>query len=457
MPPLLAIALLAIGGFAAAEGGVDAETAPDPAALIAEARRVQVRDLEVWRRFAFRRQVVRQRLDDRGEVALRQDLVFRVEPAVDGFDETLVAIDGRAPSAREIREHRHEARFTRHYDHAREGKLGGVLGFGELDFGYIFRGLHYRYAGRETTAGGIACHRLAIEPLTGDAAVGAADPLAAATAGDLWLAVDGLHVVRASTRLTRPVRQGLARAERLDLDFEAQRVEGAWLPRRIELRSALGGLLRLHAHNIYTYSQFEDRRARGVGPHPAAPIHPWRTPPAAAPAGGEDLGGGDAEPAGVPLILVGGRGRGGSPTEQKGVRIVPSGDRSRTWFPEMVEQVRQTWRRDLGIDEVIALARSLDRSLQSIRTERGIRPPMIRCPRCGTYGPAAARRVSVRATILAAGRFGITTRAEVKRLERSWRDHRSRRGLDLSGDPVVPPDQAAADGCTGPATHRGKP
>lgn len=82
---------------------------------------------------------------------------------------------------------------------------------------------------------------------------------------------------------------------------------------------------------------------------------------------------------------------------------MPSGDRSRTWFPELVEQVRQTWRPDLSVDQVIALARSLDRSLHSIRTDRGIRPPMIRCPLCGTYGPAAKRRVSVRATISRGG------------------------------------------------------
>jgi hypothetical protein len=123
----------------------------------------------------------------------------------------------------------------------------------------------------------------------------------------------------------------------------------------------------------------------------------------------------------------------------------------------MVEQVRQTWRPDLGIDEVIAVAQSLDRSLKSIRTERKIRPPMIRCPRCGTYGPAAERRVSVRATILAAGRFGVATLAEVKSLERSWRDHRSTRGLDLYGNPAVARDEAVADSCIGHPSERGQP
>ena len=86
---------------------------------------------------------------------------------------------------------------------------------------------------------------------------------------------------------------------------------------------------------------------------------------------------------------------------------MPSGDRSRTWFPEMIDELRQGWRGDLGMEELIALAQSLDRMLLDIRTRRGIQPPIILCRKCGKRGPGAAPRVSVRATILAAGRFGI--------------------------------------------------
>jgi len=255
-PPALVLLplLLAAGGGS----GPPAGTSPDPAALLAAAGRVQDRDLDAWRRFAFRREALRQRLDARGEVTFRQRLEFRVEPAAGGFDERLVAIDGRAPTPREVAEHRRAERFSRHHRRAREGRFGGVVGVGELDFRRLFGALRPSYRGR-ATVDGVPCHHLAIEALAGDAGERDRDALAAATAGELWLAADGLHLVRARTRLTRPVTQGLVEIERLELGFEAAPVHGVWLPRRIEVRSSVRGLVRLRAHNIYRYREFERR------------------------------------------------------------------------------------------------------------------------------------------------------------------------------------------------------
>jgi hypothetical protein len=139
---------------------------------------------------------------------------------------------------------------------------------------------------------------------------------------------------------------------------------------------------------------------------------------------------------------------------------VPSGDRSRTWFPEMVEQLRLSWRDDLGMAELAALALRLDLLLHDIRTERGIRSPTILCRKCGRRGPAAAPRVSVRAMILAAERFGIAQQADVGRIERLWKHHRTTERLDLYGRAVVAADRGNAaepDGCTGHASRAGEP
>ncbi len=132
-----------------------------------------------------------------------------------------------------------------------------------------------------------------------------------------------------------------------------------------------------------------------------------------------------------------------------------SGDRTRTWFPEMIESLRETWRADLEMAEVIALAQGLDRMLQQIRTERAIKPAMFRCPQCGRRSPEGPRRVSVRATILAAGRFGIGETADVKRIERLWKRHRSAEKLDLYGSPE-PEDRRQPHRCTGHASHAGE-
>ena len=133
-----------------------------------------------------------------------------------------------------------------------------------------------------------------------------------------------------------------------------------------------------------------------------------------------------------------------------------SGDRGRTWFPEMIENLRGSWRSDLGVEEVVVLAQRLDRMVQDIRTERDIRPPVYRCPKCGRRAPAGRPRVSVRATILAAGRFGIAANGDVKRLERLWKVHRSREQLDLYGKPEHEESFEATvepHSCTGHDSH----
>ena len=99
--------------------------------------------------------------------------------------------------------------------------------------------------------------------------------------------------------------------------------------------------------------------------------------------------------------------------------------------------LRHEWRADLSVEDLISLSQSLDRMLTQIRTERQIKPPTLCCPKCGKRVPAAEPRVSVHATILAAGRFGIAAPAAVKLQERSWRKVRSETGLDLYGSPAA--------------------
>lgn len=84
-------------------------------------------------------------------------------------------------------------------------------------------------------------------------------------------------------------------------------------------------------------------------------------------------------------------------------------------------------------EELIELAGELDAMLHQIRSDRHVHTPVIRCPYCGHVGPAAEPDVSVRATILSLGRFGIAPAGRVKALEKAWAAHRKRNGLDLYG------------------------
>jgi hypothetical protein len=112
---------------------------------------------------------------------------------------------------------------------------------------------------------------------------------------------------------------------------------------------------------------------------------------------------------------------------------MPAGDPQRTWFPEMVDVLRTRWCADLSFEQLIALAGELDTMLHRIRSERRIRPPVIRCPRCGHVGEAAEPDVTVRAMILSLGRFDIAPAEQVKGLEKRWAAHRKQNELDLYG------------------------
>ena len=110
-----------------------------------------------------------------------------------------------------------------------------------------------------------------------------------------------------------------------------------------------------------------------------------------------------------------------------------SGDAQRTWFPEMVEMLGQTWSPSLSETEWVALRDRLDTTLQTIRSERNIRPAMMWCPNCQARHRSAPPKVSVRAMLLALGRFEIASAAEVKALERRWNTYRRHNQLDRFG------------------------
>lgn len=105
----------------------------------------------------------------------------------------------------------------------------------------------------------------------------------------------------------------------------------------------------------------------------------------------------------------------------------------------MVDELRRRWHGGLSLAELIHLRDDLDSMLRRIRSERNIRTPVIRCRTCGHIGPSAEPDVTVRATIIALGRFGIAPAEDVKGLEKRWTAHRKANGLNLHGKPAVQP------------------
>ena len=99
----------------------------------------------------------------------------------------------------------------------------------------------------------------------------------------------------------------------------------------------------------------------------------------------------------------------------------------------MVEHLSLQWRDDLSMAALLGLRDELDDMLGRIRSTRHIANRVFKCPRCGRIGRGADPKVSVRATILALIRFGVTAMEPARALEKAWTTYRKAAGLDLYG------------------------
>ncbi len=72
------------------------------------------------------------------------------------------------------------------------------------------------------------------------------------------------------------------------------------------------------------------------------------------------------------------------------IDTMAAGDAQRVWFEEMVDTLRSKWQRELPFEDLIRLRDELDEMLQRIRSERQLRPPVLKCPKCGQISEGAA-------------------------------------------------------------------
>ena len=126
-----------------------------------------------------------------------------------------------------------------------------------------------------------------------------------------------------------------------------------------------------------------------------------------------------------------------------------AGDAQRVWFTEMIESLRSQWRQGLSFEAIVKLRDDLDAMLQRIRSERHIRPPVCKCPKCGYVGEGAEPHVSVRAMILSVIRFGIAAAEPTYMIEKGWAACRKQKELDLYGKSLATKSNHVA-GCVHP-------
>jgi len=123
------------------------------------------------------------------------------------------------------------------------------------------------------------------------------------------------------------------------------------------------------------------------------------------------------------------------------MNLMAAGDGNRVWFPEMIEMLRLQWNAAMPFPALIELCNTLDELFQRRRRRpRGpILPPGSLCPNCGRIVVSESQQrhsISVRATILSLGRFGIASSEVTKRTEREWARYRAEHRQDLYGQRI---------------------
>ncbi len=245
-----------------AVAAIPADLSPDFNQILEEANKAQVADIAAWKKFKFRRQVQKERLSEEGKILKKEVLVFQLTPIPGGFDEKLISINGKDPTPENIKRHRRLARFTKFYNKmstetylTRSDKIKRE----GLSLRTLLRFSSYHYGGEELLEE-ISCYRLDFEPNGREKGSWLEKKFAQAMAGNLWITVDGHHIMHAKSRTIKPISFFLSLGEVTHLDISMESVSvapGIWIPKRIEVESTIRILFKtIRKRTLYIYTDF---------------------------------------------------------------------------------------------------------------------------------------------------------------------------------------------------------
>ena len=136
----------------------------------------------------------------------------------------------------------------------------------------------------------------------------------------------------------------------------------------------------------------------------------------------------------------------------KEVTPMAAGDAQRVWFAQMKDELKGWWRRDASWEEFTAFCQRMMEMRTAIRTERGIKAPMMYCPVCRERRRSDISGISVRSALFALLDAGAIGPEEFAELDRSWKRHQRSNGLSAYGKPKQAPRASHVAGDCGHAT-----
>jgi hypothetical protein len=123
-----------------------------------------------------------------------------------------------------------------------------------------------------------------------------------------------------------------------------------------------------------------------------------------------------------------------------------AGDAQRVWFPEMIDQLREAWSLKMTWEELADFCAHITVFHLELRRAKGIRAPLTRCRGCGHEHRKEIGGVTIRSALFALRKHRVITERRLEILDKSWKKHRAKHGLDAFGRPKQPPATPTACG-----------
>lgn len=105
---------------------------------------------------------------------------------------------------------------------------------------------------------------------------------------------------------------------------------------------------------------------------------------------------------------------------------------NKVWWEEVEEMLRDGWNSNLEWEAIIELCGRMQKKLEEVRRQKGIKNPTFWCPVCKMMEESEPR-VTVNAILYRTAKLGLEEMEEVKKRSYRWQYYKRKHGLDGQG------------------------
>ena len=131
-----------------------------------------------------------------------------------------------------------------------------------------------------------------------------------------------------------------------------------------------------------------------------------------------------------------------------------AGDAQRVWFPEMLEELVAWWTPEVTWESLGDFCSRMMKMRAAIREDRGIEAPLMYCQKCDRMERMDVPGITIRSALFALKKANALSDEQLQELDRSWKRHQRKNGLDGYGKKKKETQVDGQKSCANHAGHR---